>query len=379
MANLNTQSFSSLVSNWATTVQGAASQLVNFTIGSVLRAIAEATAYVALWLQGLILQVGALTRAATSNGSDLDSWFAQFGFTRMPASTATMQETFGRYTPTNQVVIPPGTNVQSADGSVVFTVIVDTTNVNYYASLGGYLLPANTTSISVTVQCTVAGTVGNVQANAINSLSTALSGVDYVNNAAGAINGVAAESDSAARARFVTFVASLSAATLLAVQNAIATVQSGMFGIIQENTQYGGTTQNGYFTAIINNGSGSATSTQLANASNAINAVRPLGSTFGAFAPTQVTTTVSMTITTATGYVHATVAALAQAALVNYINSLQPTSSGATLPYTSLASIAYGIAGVTNVTAVQLNSGTADLTINYKQVFAATTSTVTVS
>lgn len=379
MANLNTQSFSSLVSNWATAVQGAASQLVDFTIGSVLRAIAEATGYVALWLQGLILQVGALTRAATSNGSDLDSWFAQFGFTRLPASSATMQETFGRFTPTAQVLIPPGTTVQSADGTVVFAVIADTTNVNYNTALGAYVLQSSTSSINVTVQCTVAGTVGNVQANTINSLSTAISGVDYVNNAAAAINGVAAESDSAARARFVTFVASLSAATLLAVQNAIATVQSGMFGIIQENQLYNGTTQTGYFTAIINNGSGAATSTQLANASNAINAVRPLGSTFGAFAPSQVATTVSMTISTASGYVHATVAAAVQAALVNYINSIAPTSSGATLPYTSLASVAYSVAGVTNVTAVLLNSGTADLSINYKQVFQATTSTVTVS
>jgi hypothetical protein len=380
MANLNTQSFASILNNFATAVQGAASALVDFATGSILLALGEAMGGVALWLQGLVLQVAALTRAATSNGSDLDSWFAQFGFSRLPAVMATGQETFARYTPTNQALIPVGAIVQTASGTgttIQFAVIADTTNAAYNASQGGYVLPAGQASVNVTVQCTTAGTAGNLAIGALNTLGTAIPGVDYVTNAAAFTNGANAESDSAARSRFVLFIASLEAATLLAVLNAIAGVQIGMFGIIAENQQYNGQAQNGYFTAIINNGSGTATSTQLTNASNAIENVRPLTVTYGVHAPTQQTVNVSLAITAASGYVLATVEALVQTALTNYINSIVTTSSGATLPYTSIAAQAYDVAGVTNVTSVLLNGGTSDLTIAYTQSFVAGTITVT--
>lgn len=378
MANLNTGSLTSLVSGWASAAQGKAAQLVDFTTGSILRAIAEATAYVGLWLQGLILKVAALTRAATSKGADLDTWLAQFGFTRFPAVAATMQETFGRFTPTAQALIYPGDTVQSQDGSIVFAAIADTNNSNYNATLGAYVLPSGTTSISVTVQCTVAGIIGNVQANTINSLSSGVSGVDYVNNAFATDNGLDPELDSAVRARFVTWIASLEAATLQAVLNAIASVQNGMSGIIAENTQYNGSTQNGYFTAIVNDGSGTATSPELANAANAIEAVRPLTVTYGVHAVAQQVVAISMTLTT-TGVVHSAAVTAVQAALVSYINGIKTTGSGATLPYTSLAAQAYAIPGVINVTSVVLNGGTADLSITYQQAFSASNSTVTVA
>ena len=65
---LQLQTFTSLVSSAAAAVQGAASQLVDLTVGSVLRAVLEANASLALWLQWLILQVLRTTRAATSQG-----------------------------------------------------------------------------------------------------------------------------------------------------------------------------------------------------------------------------------------------------------------------------------------------------------------------
>lgn len=374
MANLNTQSFSAIVSNFATAVQGAASSLIDFTIGSVLRAIAEAMGGVALWLQGLILQVAALTRAATSNGTDLDSWFAQFGFARLAAVAASGQVTFARFTPTNQAVIPIGATVQTADGTILFTVIVDITNAAYNATQGGYVLPAGQASVNVTVQCTVAGTIGNVSAGALNTLGTAISGVDFVSNALAFSNGVAAETDAAARARFVLFIASLEAATLQAIYNAIASVQQGLTDTVTENQQYNGTAQNGYFTVIVNDGTGFPPSQLLNNVGNAIEAVRPLCSTFSVHAPTVETATISMTITTASGYTHSTVVAQVHAALLAAIENLV---LGEALPYSLLASIAYGASpGVTNVTSVLLNGATADLTATAQQVIVAGTITV---
>ena len=58
---LQLQNFTTLVQNMAAAVQGSATALVNLTTGSVLRAILEANASLALWIQWLIVQVLATT------------------------------------------------------------------------------------------------------------------------------------------------------------------------------------------------------------------------------------------------------------------------------------------------------------------------------
>lgn len=373
---ISTKDFDTLVSETVANVQGYAKVLVDLTIGSILRSVVEATSSVVMWLQGLVLAGVALTRAATSNGPDLDSFFAQFGFSRLPAVAATTQETFSRFTPTNQALIPVGATVQTADGTVQFAVIVDTTNAAYSASQNGYVLPAGQASVAVAVQCTVAGTGGNVASGALNALGTAIAGVDFVSNASTVENGAAAESDPAARARFVTFIASLEAATLLAVLNAITSVQLGMTGIIAENKRYDGTAQNGYFTVVANDGSGALSSGEKTAVETAVEAVRPLCSTYSVHAPTPFVVAVSMTVTVGSGYDHATVAPLVQAAVNAYITGIETTTSGATLPYTNIATQAWGVAGVTNVTNVLVNGGTSDLAIGYQQCFAPGTITV---
>jgi len=374
MANLNTQSFSALVSNFAAAVQGAAKQLIDFSIGSVLLAIDEATAYVSLWLQGLALQIVALTRAATSSGTDLDSWLAQFGFYRLPAVTASGQVTFSRFTSTNQALIPVGTVVQTSDGSVQYTVIADTTNSAYSPSQNGYIVPANTASMTVPAQCTVGGIVGNVLASTITQLANAIPYIDTVTNANPFVNGIDPESDPAARSRFILYIASLEAATLLAVKNAIASVQQGLTDTITENQQYNGSTQYGYFTVIVNDGSGSPPTQLLDSVGSAIDAVRPLCSTFGVHAPTIVTANVSMTITSASGYTHSDVVAQVVAAIRSYIAGL---TLGQELPYSILSKLAYDASpGVTNVTSILLNSGTSDLVATSQQVIVAGAVTV---
>ena len=373
MASLQTFSFSQIVSNIATAVQGSASALLNFTVGSVLLAIAEATASVVLWLQAIILQVLTLTCAATSVGTDLDSWMADFGLSRLAAVAATGQVTFARFTATMQAVVPIGANVQSSDGTQNFTVVIDKTNSAYNAGLGGYVLPASTTSVNVPVQATVAGTGGNVQAAAISVITTPIPGVDTVTNASAFTNGINAESDAALRLRFVAYLASLSKATKTAVGYAITTVQQGLDYTLTENYAYNGTYQPGYFWVAVDDGTGYPPSQLLTNVGNAIDAVRPMCSTFGVFAPSVETANVSMTLTTATGYTHATVVAEVAAALTTFINTL---TLGTSLPYTQLASIAYDVPGASNVTGILLNSGTSDLAATNKQKILAGTISV---
>ena len=384
MANLQTQSFATIVTTFASAVQGAASALLNFSTGSVLKAIGQATAGVALWLQGLIMTLLSVTRLSTSSGTDVDSFLADFGFARLPAVAATGVVTFSRFTNTNQAVIPVGSLVQSSDGTQQFIIKADTTNAAYSATVisgGGFIIPAGTTSITATATSITVGpsgypdATGNVAANTITALVQPIQYVDTVNNAAALTNGSNPESDSAVRARFVLWINSLAEGTVAAIQTAIAGVQSGLAYLVIENTQYNGTTQQGYFTVIIDDGTGYPSSQLQTNVGNAINAIRPLGSTYSVHAPVVVSASVAMTISTASGYLHSAVTAIVQAAIQSYINTL---GIGATLSYTKLAQVAYDASpGVTAVTTgYTVNSGTADVAVTNLQVIKASTVTV---
>lgn len=354
-----------------TAVQGAARGLVDLTVGSILRSVIEANATVILWLQGLLLQLLATTRAATSAASDLDSWMFDYGLTRLPAVAASGQVTFARATATAQAVIPIGLTVLSADGTQSYTVNLDTTNSAYNAPLSGYVLAAGVTSLNVTVTAVTAGIAANAVVGQISLINSPVPGVDSVTNALAFTNGVDPETDAALRLRFIAFIASLSKATKTAVGNAILALKQGVTYSITENVNYSGAAQNGYFYVVVDDGTGAPPSAFISSVSNAIDAVRPLTSTFGVFAPIVVTANVSMTVTTAAAYDHSATAALAVTALKNYINALV---IGQTLTFSRLTQVAYDASpGITNVTGVTLNSGTADLAATAQQVIKSGT------
>ncbi len=373
MAQLPTKPFTQIVSDYAAACQGACATLIDFSVGSVLRAVAEAAAGVVLWLQAMVLQVLTLTRASTSAGADLDTWLADFGFARLPAASATGLVTFSRFTPAQAALIPAGATVRTSDNAQTFTVTASPSNPAWNALLNGYTLPAGTTSLSVPVAALAPGSAGNAQANTITVITTAIPGVDTVTNPSAFTSGIDAEPDADARSRFVLFVASLSKATRAAVGAAVRGVQQGLQYTILENEDATGAVSYGNFQVIVTDSTGSPPTSLLAAVQTAVEAVRPVGSRFGVFAPSVLPATVSMTITTAAGYSHAVVVGAVGTALAQAINSLP---LGATLPYTLLSAIAYSVDGVGNVTAVLLNGATADLAATPRQIVKAATVSV---
>ena len=359
---LQVYKFSEIVQNVATAMQASATAVLNFTPGSVLRAISEATAGVVLWLQAIILQLLTLTRAATSTGADLDSWMADYGLARLPATFATGQVTFSRFTAGQAALIPFGAIVQTADGTQRFAVVVDTSNAAYTAS--GYVIPAGTASATVPVQAASDGGQGNVLANSITTLSTAISYVDTVTNISAFTNGIDAESDPAFRSRFFLYIASLTKGTRIAVDYAVRGVRQGLTDQIIENQDYDGTTNYGMFCVIVDDGTGYPSSGLLNSVTAAVDAIRPLTVRFAVYPPVVVTANVGMSLTTAANYAHAAVTAAVAGAISAFINAIP---LGSSLPYTQLAAIAYSIPGVTNATGILLNGGTADLVATKKQ------------
>jgi len=356
---LQLRTFDTIVSSAATAVQAAAATVLDLTVGSVLRAVLEANAGLGLWMQWLILQVLQTTRAATSAGSDLNTWMADFGLTRLAAVAASGSVTFSRFSPVTTALVPAGTLVVTADGSQSFAVATDTTNAAWSAAQNGYTLAAGTASVTVLVMAAVSGSAGNVQAGAVSLIQAAIPGVDTVANAAATAGGIDAETDPALRARFAAYLVSLFKATTVAVGYAVSTVQQGLQYTIQENVTQSGTVQPGCFVVTVDNGTGAPPGSLLTAVANAIETVRPVGSIWTVVGPTVTTANVSMTIATAPTATHAIVTAQVASAITSFIDGL---TVGTPLPWSRLAQVAYDTSpSVTNVFAVLLNGASSDI------------------
>lgn len=356
---LSLQNFSSLVQTMAASVQSASSQLLDLTVGSVLRAMLEANASIALWMQWLILQVLQTTRAATSAGADLDSWMADFALARLPAAPASGVVTFSRFTPLAPTLVSVGALVRTADGTQTFAVMASPANPAYSAAQNGYVMTSGVAALDVPVQAQSPGVAGNVQAGSLSQLATAMPGVDAVFNAAAFQNGLDAESDGAFRARFANYLDSRSRATPLAVGYAISTIQQGLQFTIQENQDAAGGWRPGSFVVTVDDGSGAPSPALLATVASAIQAIRPVGSVFALRPPTVVLASVSLSITTASTNQKAAASAAVGKALAAFINALP---IGAPLPITRLAQIAYAAhPAVTNVGQLSINGNPADV------------------
>jgi Baseplate J-like protein len=388
MSSLNTKNFTTLLQDFVAGVQGASKVLLDFTVGSILRAIAQATSSIALWLQGLILQLLATTRLATSVGDDVDTFCVDFmpalpgsvtatlpnGSPRLPAVKATGPEVFSRFTPTNAALVPVGAVIQTLDGTQSFTVVADPTQAAWSPSQNGYVIPAGVTSATGTVQAVNGGTGGNISGGTLTVLQTGISGVDTVTNPFAFNNGLDKEKDSALKARFPAFMNSLSEGTLGAFAFAITSLQQGLQFKLIENVDYNGQVDNGMVTVIIDDGSGNTPAATVNAVASAIIAVRAGGIRSAVFPAVKVAANVVMTIGVAPGFVKTTVQAQVVAALTVAINGIglgDPQGPGPTMDFMLLGQAAFNVPGVVGVTGVTLNGGTADLAATKLQTIKA--------
>lgn len=376
MASLNIKSFATLVSDQVTAIQAKSNTLLDFSIGSILRSFVEGSSGVVLWIQQLIVTLLVTIRASTSSGSDLDTWFADFGFARNSASAATGQVTFARFTATSSALIPVGSQVTTADGTQTYNVIASTTNSFYDAAQNGYVIPSGISSATVPVQAATAGAAGNADIGTVTIIVGSIPGVDTVSNSSAFAGGADAESDDDARQRFQDWIASLSKSTKNAIGYAISQVQSGITYSLTENYDYNGDPHPGFFYAVVDDGSGNPSDDFIASVYNAVDIVRGFTVSFAVFKPSTISADVTLTLTLSTTdtAIIASVKTLVHDAIDNYISAL---GMGVILPYSKISQLAYGASSyVTNVSSITLNGGTSDLIATSKQVIRTGTITV---
>ena len=349
------QDFATLVKTQAVAVSTSCRQLIDMTIGSVLRALLEANASVGLWIQWLIVEVLATTRAATSVGADLDSWVADFGMARLTASPAAGQVRFSRTTPGLATVVPVGALVRTGlDASdQVFVVSADTSSLAWTGA--GYQVGAGDSGVSAPVVARTPGITGNVQAGAIRQLASAIPGIDSVTNDGPMLGGLDAETDDALRTRFAGFLDSRTRATAQAVGFAIASIRQGLSYTIAERTDASGATRPGHFTVTIDDGTGSPSAALIAEVASAIDVVRPVGGTFSVRPPLVLPVDVELRVA---GPPEALAAV--KVAVLGFVSTLP---IGAPLIISRLYQVAHDASSlIASVSSITINGAGADLT-----------------
>jgi uncharacterized phage protein gp47/JayE len=357
--DIPTRSFTDIVRDMSAAVTASAGGLIDISVGSVLRAIIEANGAIVLWVQWLVLLTLQTTRAATSSGVDLDSWMADFSLSRLPAAVASGAVTFSRYSGTTSAFVPVGTTIKTQDGSVSFAVVVDSSNPTWQATLNCYCLAAGVMSIDLPISAILAGSEGNVLANTITVVASAVPGIDFLNNALATVGGEDPEIDAALRVRFANFFAARSRATLDAIGYAITLVGSNLDYFIQENVDASGNSRLGNMLIVVSDGSGSMSDSLLSSLATSIEAVRPIGTTFSIQPPQIIQVQVSLSIVLPAQLSTASTQAALQSSIANYIN-MRPI--GSTLSITRISQLAYQTEPlIINVSNVMLNDQAVDL------------------
>lgn len=367
--SLSLRSFATTVSTAVVTAQSSCAQLLDVSVGSPVRALMESVGGIGLWLQYLVLQTLLRTRLATCTAEDCDSFVQDFGMSRLPGTSSTGLLTMSSFSPSQQsAVVVPGTIARTVSG-LSFSVVKDSTLAIWSETAGGYVRAAGVSNISVPVQCQAAGAIGNVPIGAICLMGTAISGIDTVTNPAAFLNGSDQETDAELRARFPLWLAAKASASRAAVGNAVLGVQTGLSYSLRDGLAADDTARSGYFTVVLNDGSGVPSDQLLTQVYEAVDEVRALGVAFGVRAPSLLVLNVSMTVV-----VPASVGTeQAITAIQNAIaQDIAGTTVGSGYAYSRLSYLAYVGAGltVTSVLDVRLNGSQLDIPANGDQALA---------
>ncbi len=358
-----------------------------FPVGSIPRALVEAHARTAVWLESLTEFVLDNTRLSTSSGIYVDSFIADFSLTRGAGVAAVGVLTFSSYSDATIRLITPTAQASTSDGTVIFQVTIDTTNAYWNVAQNAYVIPIGTLNISVPAVCTVTGVIGNVLSSTVNLIVSSITGIDNVTNAAAFVSGVNQQTDAQVRAAFTNYLNGLKRASLGALQYAVSSVNGVTDYILVENTNY--TTQLpqlGYFYTVIDDGTGTPSDVLVTSVTNSLDIYRGYTIKYEVKKPIVSPITVSATVTLAYNYSSSTLQAAIQTAVVNYINTL---GIGFWVYYFRIGNVIgdtinaqIGVPEIQNdfnVTSILLNSATADIQVTNKQTAVTSNASVTIT
>ena len=129
--------------------------------------------------------------------------------------------------------------------------------------------------------------------------------------------------------------------------------------VVAENQDASGQAHVGNFVVTVDDGSGTPPGSLLAAVYSAVDAVRPVGTTFAVLPPQVVPAAVALTLQTQPGGDHDAVSAAVNAQITAWVQAL---GIGASLPVSRIAGLAYATdPAVVNVTLISINGAPYDL------------------
>jgi uncharacterized phage protein gp47/JayE len=345
--------FNTIVTNLRSKAQQYSTGLVDFTIGKIWNTVTNLIADNTQYQQGLVYEALMRTRLTTSTGSDVDSFIADYQFSRLPAVTATGSVTLSRYDASVVATIPVGANVKTFDGLLQYSITEDATHPDWSNSLGVYVVPVGNASITVPITATAAGASYNTQPNTITLIASSLAGINLVNNQTAISNGVDAESDDAVKARFWQFLNTKSLGTAAAIEYAVSSVQANLSYNVVSNDK-----RTGFFSVYLDDGTGSPPPSLIASVSNAVAAVAPFTVDYQVYPAEIVYVTVSVSVYPKKGYDKTTVGNNVAYAIENLINNAGVSD---TVRYYDVATVANNVEGVDHIENLFLNGAIQDI------------------
>jgi uncharacterized phage protein gp47/JayE len=194
-------------------------EINDFSIGSAMRAIYEA----------ISIEVESLYILTQENMSDAieQGVYSSFGFAPKPAITAygTVEITFNNATQ-QDMIISRGSTFSSSNPSYS----------QIYQTLQDYSIPKGSLLADITVYCKVTGAVGNIPVNTIDTMNSPIGNVKTVTNTQAFQTGQDQEPVAQLRARFQSYIASLSKATVPAIDYGTRSVPQVSGVYIDEET-----------------------------------------------------------------------------------------------------------------------------------------------
>lgn len=259
MADRTVYTFQNFVDTVKTKIGLKSSRLTNFSAGSNLLSIIEAVCHFVEYLQLRVNKAINSFSIKDAVDEDLDLRAGDYNVTRKQAKQATGIATFSRTTPA------PSQFTVYAGSQVATTPDVYGNSLSYKLD-NDITFPSGAMSVTGYVTCTVAGFVGNIAVGQISVMTSTISGVDAVSNAAAFTDGADKETDEALRQRIATTINGLKASCEQAIKAAALGVQGITVVRVTDNQP-----APGQITVYVSNESGTLTSQQLADVRTAVN------------------------------------------------------------------------------------------------------------
>lgn len=282
----------------------------------------------------------------TATGENLDKIVGEQGIYRKPATKATGYVT---------ITGTEGTTVNIGDKVASDTVNFIVTESKIIDSAG---------QVTVSVECEIAGTIGNVPAGAIKYFPITIPGLISVTNKSALINGYNEETDESLRERYYTKVRTPATSGnkwhyLNWAKEVIGVGDARVFPLWNGN----GTVK----IVIINSNKRAADSILINNVANYIEDNRPIGANVTVVSATEKPININVTLVIdSKNYVLENIKTDIERNIVEYLKKIAFVSNY--VSYAQIGNIILNTEGVIDYSNLLLNNGTANITINNEEV-----------